>query len=99
MSFVIVVDFFSSSYYFFVPVISFLIPNGNVYTHKKFPIVVTEKVYTREIQFCGCINQHMQNLVPAKICTSESVLRAEKVAYFLTVYIAFSVCKQNFTAQ
>ena len=41
----------------------------------------------------------MQNLVPAKICTSESVLRAEKVAYFLTVYIAFSVCKQNFTAQ
>ena len=99
MSFVIVVDFFSTSYYFFIPVISFLIPKGIVYTHKKFQIVVTENVYTREIQFCGCINQYMQNLVPVKICTSESILRAEKVAYFLTVYIAFSVCKQNFTAQ
>ena len=26
---------------------------------------------------CGCINQYRQNLVPAKICSFESILRAD----------------------
>ena len=70
-------------------VILFLISNGNIYTHKKFQIVVTAKIYTLEIPFCGCINQCVQNLVPARICTFESTLRADHSLQLSPCYFFF----------
>ena len=77
MPFIIVVDFlFSKSYYSrnFI----FNSQRKCLYSHKILDCCNYENLYPRIVfLLCGCINQYMRNLVPAKICTFKSILRPD----------------------